>query len=192
MAQAGHHQFSFAEYVQLEADSGIKHEYLNGCVYAMSGGTPDHAGVTANIVRLLGNALDGKPCRVFSPDLRVRVQATGLGSYADVTVVCGGLEFDPEDPKRQTILNPRALVEVLSPSTEDYDRGEKLGHYQRIPSLREVVFVAHDRRELQIVRRESDGSWSRHIAGQGELARLVSLDCELGVDEIYRDPLASS
>jgi Uma2 family endonuclease len=192
MMQAGHHRFSFAEYLELEADSGTKHEYLNGCVYAMSGGTPDHAGVTANIVRLLGNALEGKPCRVFSPDLRVRVQATGLGGYADVTVVCTELEFDPEDPKRHTVLNPTALVEVLSPSTEDYDRGEKLGHYKRIPALQEVVLVAHDRHEVEVVRREADGSWSRHIAGRGERAVLASLDCALCVDDIYRDPLAAS
>jgi Uma2 family endonuclease len=184
-----HHRFSFEEYVQLEQDCGIKHEYAHGHVYAMSGGTPEHAGVAANITRLLGNALDGKPCRVFSSDLRVRAQATGLGTYADVTVICGGIELDPADPKAHTALNPTVLVEVLSPSTEDYDRGDKLGQYKQIPSLLEVVLVAHDRREVEIVRRELDGSWSRHIAGAGGLARIASLDCDLAVDAIYHDPL---
>ena len=116
----------------------------------------------------------------------------GLGTYADVTVVCGQLELDPQDPKQHTVLNPTVLVEVLSPSTEDYDRGEKLGHYKTIAALREVVFVAHDRREIEIVRRELDGSWSRHVAGQGQCARLAALGTELAVDEVYRDPLKAS
>ena len=86
-------------------------------------------------------------------------------------------------------MNPKVLVEVLSPSTEDYDRGEKLGNYKLIPSLAEVVLVAHDRREVEVVRREADGSWSRQIEKPGEVVMLTSLGCELPVDEIYRDPL---
>jgi Uma2 family endonuclease len=190
MAQTSHHRFSFAEYLQLEEDSGTKHECFQGRVYAMSGGTPEHAGIAANITRLLGNALEGKPCRVFSSDLRIRVQATGLASYADVSVICGTIEFDPDDPKRHTVLNPTVLVEVLSPSTEDYDRGEKLGSYKQVPSLGEVLLVAHDRREIEIVRREPDGSWSRHVATAGDRVQIASLGCSLGVDEIYRDPLS--
>ncbi len=189
MAQLVHHRFTFAEYVELEDYSSVRHEYLAGLVFAMAGGTPDHAGITANIARLLGNALQNRPCRVFSPDLRVRVAATGLGSYADVTVVCGKLELDPEDPKGHTVLNPQVLVEVLSPSTEDYDRGEKLGHYKQIPSLQEVMFVSHDRREVEIVRREADGSWSRTIANGTQTASLRTVQCELPLDDIYRDPL---
>ena len=186
---AAHHRFTFDEYLRVEDDSGTKHEFLGGQVYAMSGGTPEHAGVTANLVRLLGNALAGQPCRVFSPDLRVRVKATGLGTYADVTVICGRLELDPDDPKQHTALNPKVLVEVLSPSTEDYDRGDKLGSYKQIPSLDEVVLVAHDRQEIEVVRREPDGSWSRQVARAGETVRLASLDCELAVSDIYGNPL---
>ncbi|MFZ5896515.1 MAG: Uma2 family endonuclease [Myxococcota bacterium] len=191
MVQAVHHRFSFDEYVRLDEDSLTKHEFVAGQVYAMSGGTPEHAGIAANIARLLGNALAGRPCRVFSPDLRVRVKATGLGTYAGVTVICGQIEFDPEDPKRHTAINPKVLVEVLSPSTEDYDRGEKLGNYKQIPSLAEVVLVAHERREIEVVRREPDGTWSRDVLRNGESVTLTSLGCELSVDEIYRDPLAT-
>jgi Uma2 family endonuclease len=122
----------------------------------------------------------------------VRVAATGLGTYADVTVICGRLELDPADPKRHTATNPKVLVEVLSPSTEDYDRGDKLGNYKLISTLAEVVLVAHDRREIEVVRREDDGSWSRHIARAGESVELISLGCALSVSEIYRDPLAAS
>jgi Uma2 family endonuclease len=197
VAQAIHHRFSFEEYVRFEEDCGAKHEFVGGNVYAMSGGTPEHAAITANMARLLGNALDQraleqKPCRVYSPDLRVRVAATGLGTYADVTVICGHLELDPADPKRHTALNPKLIVEVLSPSTEDYDRGDKLGNYKLIPSLSEVVLVAHDRREVEIVRREDDGSWSRHIARAGDSVDLESLGCALSVAEIYRDPLTGA
>jgi Uma2 family endonuclease len=191
MAQPVHHRFTFEEYVRLEEDSSTKHEFVGGNVFAMSGGTPEHAAITANIGRLLGNALQHKPCRVFSPDLRVRVAATGLGTYPDVTVVCAKLELDPADPKQNTALNPKLIVEVLSPSTEDYDRGEKLRNYKQIPALQEVMLVAHDRHEVEIVRREEDGSWSRHIARAGETVRIASLDCELPVAEIYRNPLAS-
>jgi Uma2 family endonuclease len=192
MSRPAHHRFSYEEYVRLEGDSGIKHEYLDGSIFAMSGGTPEHAAVTANIVRLLGNALEGKPCRVFSPDLRVRAQATGLATYADVTVICGEVQLDPDDQKQHTALNPRVIVEVLSPSTEDYDRGDKLGNYKTIPSLEEVLLVSHDRREVEVVRREADGSWSRHVAHDGQAAPVRSLDCQLPVAEIYRNPLPSA
>jgi Uma2 family endonuclease len=189
---APHHRLSFEDYLRIEEDSTTKHEFVGGQVFAMPGGTPEHAGVTANITSLLTIALRGKPCRVFSPDLRVRVQATGVGTYADVTVICGQIELDPQDPKGHTALNPKLLVEVLSPSTEDYDRGEKLGGYKLIPSLHEVVLVAHDRREVEVVRREEDGSWSREIANDGGVVRLASIGCELLVSEIYRDPLRTT
>lgn len=173
----------------LETDSGAKHEFLAGQVWAMAGGTPEHAAVSMNVGALLTNALRGKPCRVYSSDLRIRVQATSLATYPDVTVVCGQVALDLEDPKKHTVSNPRVIVEVLSPSTEDYDRGEKLGHYKQIPSLAEVVLIAHDRHEVEIVRREPDGSWSRSIARAGESVRVASIECDLPVEEIYRDPL---
>lgn len=184
-----HHRFSFEEYVDLVADKGIKLEFLDGQVWAMSGATVEHARVTNNIARLIGNAIQGRPCAVFSPDLRIRAKATGLATYPDVSVVCGKPELDPDDHKGQSVVNPRVLVEVLSPSTEAYDRGEKLRHYQTIPALQEIVFAAHDRREVEVVRREADGSWSRHVFT--DVVRLASLDgVELSVADIYRDPLA--
>lgn len=191
MVQRAHHRFTFDEYVRFEEESGLKHEFLDGQVFAMSGGTPEHAAITANVARLLGNALEDRRCRVFSPDLRVRSKATGLGTYADVTVVCGALELDPDDPKGHTVTNPKLVVEVLSPSTEDYDRGEKLEHYRTIPSLAEVILVAHDRREVEVVRRENDGSWSRYVSRAGEVAHVAALACDLPVAEVYRDPLAA-
>ncbi len=192
MAHLVHHRFTFDEYVTLEQDSGVKHEFLAGQVWAMSGGSPEHAAIAVNVSTLLNVALRGKQCRTYSSDLRIRAKATGLGTYADVTVICGEVEIDPEDRKRHTALNPRLVVEVLSPSTEDYDRGAKLGHYKTIPSLAEIMLVAHDRREVEIIRREPDDSWSREIVRAGERARLLSIACELSVDEIYRDPFSAA
>jgi len=188
MGEPAHHRFTFDQYLMLEEDSGSKHEFLDGQVWAMSGGTPDHAAVAGNVLTLLNVQLIGKKCRVFTSYLRVRVAATGLGTYPDVSVICGRVELDPEDAKRHTVINPRLLVEVLSPSTEVYDRGEKLRHYQQIASVEEIVLVAHDRIEIEVVRREADGTWSRHVAGDGQTAQLSSVSCALSVREVYRDP----
>lgn len=185
-----HHRFTFEQYLLLEEDSGLKHEFLDGQVWAMAGGTPDHAAIAGNVLTMLNVQLAGKKCRVFTSDLRIRVTATGLGTYPDVSVVCGRLDRDPCDAKGNTVVNPRVLVEVLSPSTEAYDLGEKLRHYQQIEELAEVMFIAHDRREVEIVRRESDGAWSRRRYGADERAELASIGCVLPLVDVYRDPLA--
>ena len=107
-----------------------------------------------------------------------------------MSVVCGRLELDPEGVKGHTVTNPRVLFEVWSPSTDSYDRGDKLAHYQSIPSVEEVVFVAQERHEVEVVRRGSDGTWSRQVFGDGDSVGLGSLECELPVALIYRDALA--
>jgi Uma2 family endonuclease len=180
--------FSFAEYLALEEIAAVKHEFLGGHVWAMAGGSPAHAAVAANVIAALSAQLRERPCRVFTSDLRVRVLATGLGTYPDVSVVCGRHEIDPADPRGNTVTNPVVLVEVLSPSTEEYDRGEKLAHYRRIPSLAEVVLIAHDERRLEVWRRDGE-RWTVDVFRAGERARLASLGCELAIDEVYRDPL---
>ncbi|MCK6545348.1 Uma2 family endonuclease [Myxococcota bacterium] len=181
-------RFTFDEYVQLEATSVIKHEFLGGHVWAMAGGSPEHAGIAGNVTTTLSVQLRGRPCRVFSSDLRVRVAETGLGTYPDVTVICGRIELDPSDTTGHTAINPKLVVEVLSPSTEDYDRGEKLAHYKRIPSLDEIVLVAHDERRLEVWRREGD-LWTLVVIRGDAIAPLTQLGCELALAEVYRDPL---
>ena len=179
---------SFEDYLKEEAASPTRHEWLRGDVYAMAGGSPEHAAVAANVVALLSALLRARPCRVYTSDARLRVVETGLATYPDVSVVCGRLETDVEDPL--AITNPLLLVEVLSPTTEAYDRGAKFAHYRRIPSLREVVFVAHRERRLEVYRRDAVGRWVLYEAGAGEAVELESLGGELVVDEVYRDPLA--
>jgi Uma2 family endonuclease len=183
-----HRKYTLAEYVRLEEYANVRHEFADGQIYAMAGGTPEHGTYTANVIGSLTAALAGRRCRVQTSDVRIRIVATGLDTYPDASVVCGSDERDREDPL--AIVNPTLLLEVLSPSTEEYDRGEKLEHYKRIPALREVVFVAHDERTIEVVRREADGSWSVIRAGAGESVTLSSLACELSVDAVYRDPLA--
>jgi Uma2 family endonuclease len=191
MALPARQRFTFDEYLVLEEIAEVKHEFLGGEVWAMAGGSPEHAAIIGNVTTLLNVQLCGQRCRVHTTELRVRVKATGLGTYPDVTV-CGRLERDPDDRTGHTATNPRVIVEVLSPSTEDYDRGEKLSHYQAIESLQEVVLVAHDRHEIEVVRREPGGTWSRHVYGPGQAARLTALSCDLAVAEVYRDPLADA
>jgi Uma2 family endonuclease len=182
--------YTRAEYIALERSAKEKHEYLDGNIYAMAGGSREHALYAANVVTLLSVALRGRPCAAHTSDLRIRVVDTGLDTYPDVSVICGQPELDPDD--KHAVNNPIVLVEVTSPSTEDYDRGEKLAHYKRIPSLREVVFVSHREKLVEVIRREEDGSWSRHEARHGRGAKLESIECELPVDEVYGDPLATA
>lgn len=191
MSLVARQRFSFQEYVRLEAMSTVKHEFLDGQVWAMAGGTPEHAAIAVNVSTLLSTALRGRPCRVFSSDLRIRIQATGLGTYPDVSVVCGQLELDPEDPDRTTVVNPSLIVEVLSPSTETYDRGEKLSHYKRIPSLREIVLIAYDEHRLEIWRRDGD-RWNLTVRCGAESAPLQGLGCVLPLSEVYRNPFGDA
>lgn len=182
-----HHRFTFDDYLRVEEDSIIRHEFLDGRIWAMAGGTPAHARICANVIALLNVALGARRCAVFTTDLRIRVCATGLATYPDVSVICGQVELDPADPKRHTALNPSLLVEVLSPSTEDYDRGEKLENYQQIGSLEEVMLVSHDEHKIVVWRRSGAG-WqaTEHRDGVVPLA----IGCELAVSAIYRDPMA--
>jgi Uma2 family endonuclease len=180
-----------AEYLALEAESPTKHEWLDGVIYDMSGGTPDHAGLAAAVLIALGNQLRGKRCRVYTADLKVRVLATGLSTYADVSVVCGALEVDPSDKNAAT--NPVVVVEVLSDSSEAYDRGEKFGHYRRIPSLAEYVLVSQRSPRIEVFRKNEAGKWVlAEEASAGEVAPLLSIGCALSVDEVYLDPLGQS
>lgn len=187
VAQTAHHRFSFDEYLRFEAENPARHEFLDGTVWAMSGGTPEHAAVAAKVLALVTAQLGDRKCRAFSSDLRIRVRATGLASYPDGSVVCGKIELDPEDARNHTVTNPIVIVEVLSPSTEAYDLGVKLSHYQQIEALREVLFVAHDRHEVTVVRRDAD-RWTSEVST--ETVTLHSIGCTLSVAEIFRDPLA--
>jgi Uma2 family endonuclease len=143
--------------------------------------------LSAAMIGFFERKLAGSSCYPFSSDLRIRIRATGLATYPDVTVVCGDLERDPQDPN--AAVNPVVLVEVLSASTEEYDRGEKSAHYRKIPSLREYLLVSHRERRIDRWRRD-DGEWELEGAGSGEVLHLAALGIDLAVDAVYeRSPL---
>ncbi|MEO8183956.1 MAG: Uma2 family endonuclease [Deltaproteobacteria bacterium] len=177
------HRYTFHDYLSLEAGSTVRHEFLAGEIYAMAGGTPQHAALAMAVGAALVTQTRGGPYRVHSSNLRVRVLVTGLTTYPDVTVVCGPYETDPQD--KNTIVNPRVLVEIMSDSTEDYDRGEKLESYQRIGSLDAIVLVAHREQLLEVFERQSDSTWRRSEAPIGASLRIGVLGATLSVDEIY-------
>lgn len=184
MAQRlAHHLFSYAEYLELERTSGVRHAWLAGQVFALAGGTPEHARLSARVVAALLRLAAPRGCEVFTSNLKVRVSATGLATYPDAAVVCGELVRASDDPN--AVTNPVLVVEVLSPNTEAYDRGEKLWHYQQIPSVHAVVFVSQDARRLEIRRREPDGSWSREVAEGTGRVLLRELDGQLDIEAVY-------
>ena len=183
--------YSYEEYVRFEDANPARHEYIEGHILAMAGGTPAHARLQAAVLFAIERRLEGRPCQPFPSDLRVRIAATGMVTYPDVTVVCGTVETAPED--RHAAVNPTLIVEVLSDHTGAYDRGEKFEHYRKIPTLKHYVLVSHRERRIEIRQLESNGNWSQHGAGRGESFPLPSLGIELTVDEIYdRSPLTSS
>jgi Uma2 family endonuclease len=185
-------RMTYAEYLAFEAAADTKHEYLNGEVFAMAGGTITHGALAMAMGAALSNALRDRPCRVLSSDVRVRSKATGLATYPDVTVVCQKIETDDDDA--QGVLNPRLIVEVLSDSTEGYDRGAKAAHYRRIASLREYVLVAQGEPLVEVYRRNERGNWELFVeARRGDRVELTSCGepIVLEVDAIYRDPLAA-
>jgi Uma2 family endonuclease len=184
-------QITYEEYLAQEAVSATKHEYLAGAVYAMAGGTPEHARLQANVIIALGAALRGRPCAVYSSDLRVRIDATDRTTYPDVSVVCGAMETSRIDP--HAVTNPTLLVEVTSESTEADDRGDKFAHYRHIPSLREYVVVSGKSQRIEVYRRNDRDKWELGSEGTpGESVQLTSVDVRVDVAEIYANPLAAT
>ena len=174
------------EYLRRERDASERHEYYHGEVFAMAGGSPDHSLICANVASEIGARLKGGPCKVYESSLRVRVPRTTLYTYPDVSVICGERQFDPLDTNRETVLNPALIVEVLSPSTESWDRGGKFQNYRQIESLREYVLVSTDKPLVETVLRQPDGTWNyAPTAGREARAALRSLGIELPAAEIY-------
>jgi len=145
------------QYLAIEREAEFKSEYCDGEMFAMAGAGEAHNQLVANLVAGLHSQFRSRPCRVYPSDMRVRVRTTGLYTYPDVVVVCGERRF--LDDRRDTLLNPGLLIEVLSSSTEAYDRGRKFENYQSIESLREYLLVASDRIHVDLYTRQPDGRW---------------------------------
>ena len=175
-------RMSYAEYLAFERSAEGKHEWVNGEVYAMAGGTPEHARLAMAVGIQLAAQFGPRGYRVYSSDLRVRIRATGRATYPDVTVVCGPSERDPEDG--DAITNPTLIVEVLSPTTEGDDRGNKWQHYRRLTSLRAYVLVDASEERVEVFTRSGEG-WLLREAGPGEKVELGLFDAQLEADALY-------
>jgi Uma2 family endonuclease len=175
---------SAEEYLEIERKAEHKSEFYAGEMFAMAEASANHNVLVWNLIAQLSRQLGSGPCRGFPSDMRV-CTPTGLHTYPDVVVVCGEPQF--LDNRRDTLLNPTLLVEVLSPSMEGYDQGRKFEHYRSLPSLREYLVVASDRRHLDLYRRQEGDQWLLSSAGTGgeEAMELRSADCRLHVRELY-------
>ncbi|MCY2993196.1 MAG: Uma2 family endonuclease [Planctomycetota bacterium] len=172
------------EYLTRERRAETKSEYFRGEVFAMPGASRAHNLIVGNLVTALNLRLRDRECEAYPSDMRVKVSPTGLYTYPDVTVVCGEPEF--EDAEVDTLLNPKVLVEVLSPSTADYDRGGKFTHYRRLPSLHEYVLISQDRPLVEHYVRQGPDEWL--LTEQSSLQEtlvLPSIQCQLPLSEIY-------
>ncbi len=172
------------EYLAIERQAEIKSEYYDGEMFMMAGASREHNLINTNITGFLQPQLRHKPCEIYANDMRVRVPATGLYTYPDIVVVCGEPEF--EDEHVDTLLNPTLLVEVLSDSTERYDRGKKATHYRSVETLREYLLVAQDEYKIERYARQADGDWRlTDFRTPDARVELASIACVLELSEVY-------
>ena len=173
-----------ADYLTLERRAETKSEYLNGTIYAMSGASRNHNRITVNLARRLGNQLSGTPCEPFVNDMRVKVSPTGLYTYPDAVVACGEPRF--EGQHLDTLLNPAVVIEVLSNSTEAYDRGEKFAHYRALESLTDYLLIAQGKPRVEHYQRQADGQWLYSVAdGLEAQIEIAAIGSALRLAEIY-------
>ncbi|MBX3190048.1 MAG: Uma2 family endonuclease [Labilithrix sp.] len=180
MSTARRYRHTYGDYLQLERASPLKLEFSDGEIFAMAGGTPEHGALAMQFVRLVSASLS-KACTVYSSDVKVRVAATDLATYPDVSIVCGAVERAADDPN--AVTNPRFLVEVTSPSTEDYDRGDKLSQYKQLPSLETVLLISHRRQQVTVVSRQGNAWIEREVRGGERVS--VGEGISFDVTELY-------
>lgn len=186
MAAEPHAGMTVEEYLAFERVSAEKHEYRDGEIVAMTGASYAHNLLVMNAGASLHTRLRGKPYRVLPSDLRVYIPHSRLFTYPDLTVVCGQPRFS--DARQDTLLNPQIIIEVLSPSTQGYDHGEKFRHYRSIESLREYVLIEQDSQQIEHFARQSDNLWLlSDVTGSGATLHLPTLDCAIPFAEIYEE-----
>jgi Uma2 family endonuclease len=171
-------------YLEYERTSDERHEYLNGQIYALAGASANHNLIVGNVYASLHAQLRKRPCVTYPSDMRLKIKQTGLYTYPDISVVCGAPEF--EDDKHDTLLNPILLIEVLSPSTENYDRGKKFQHYRTLESLHEFLLIAQDSYRVEHYVRQENDQWLLTDINQSDaVLELGSIDCKLVIAELY-------
>lgn len=184
MSALPQHHLTPQEYLDLERGQEQKHEYWNGQIYLMSGASARHNLITANVIAVLHLQLRGRSCSVYPSDMKVRIPATGLYTYPDALVVCGKAEF--EDNKEDVLLNPTMIVEVLSKSTEHYDRGAKFQNYRTLPSLQEYLLIAQNEQRLEHYTRQSNTEWLlSEVTDPNSTIYMPSIGCKLAIADLY-------
>lgn len=176
--------YTVAEYLEYDNNSPIKNEYVDGQIIAMLGGSSNHSLISMAIGRILDTQLLDRPCKVYNSDMGVEVDADTMYAYPDVTVVCGDSQY--KNDRGAWLLNPTVIIEVLSPSTENYDRGEFLAYYREMTSLREYLIVAQDRMQVEHYVRQENGWLLTVIRGSAGIVHIPSIDCELALADVYR------
>ena len=190
METAAKQHLTTQEYLAIERNAEIKSEFLDGEMFAMAGGTRRHSRIKVKLIGALEQRLSGSPCQVLDSDMRVKIEATGLYTYPDVSVACGDLRF--EDEREDTLLNPKLIVEVLSDSTAAWDRGEKFWHYRQLQSLLEYVLVSQDIL-IEHYTRQSDDTWLLEtVQDRDAILQLKSIKCSVPLAEIYEADERSS
>ena len=177
--------FTEDEYLARERVSARKHEYFAGDIFAMTGASEQHNVIASNVNASLHRQLRGRSCRVYPSDMRLKIEQTGLNTYPDITVVCGRPQFaDPQ--KRDTLLNPTVLIEILSPSTERYDRGMKFQHYRTVESLQEYILIAQDAHHVERYMRHEQHEWIlTEVSGLDATLPIASLSATLELADVY-------
>jgi Uma2 family endonuclease len=184
MSAEPHRRVSLEDYMAAERQAETKSEYLSGEVFAMSGASRQHNLIVWNLSGTLYAQLKGRGCEAYVGDMRVHIPATGLYTYPDIAVACGEPRF--EDAALDTLLNPTLLIEVLSPSTEGYDRGKKAAHYRTLDSLREYVLVSQEEARVELLTRQKEGHWLLSEASRlDETVTLSSIGCTLRLADVY-------
>jgi len=176
-------RFTPQDYLALERKSETRSEYYKGEIFAMSGASREHNLIAGNVNAEIRDQILDRPCESYPSDMRVSIEATGLYTYPDVSVVCGEPRF--QDSEVDTLLNPTVIIEVLSPTTEAYDRGVKFRHYRRIGSLREVVLISQDRMMVERFTRRGNDWVLSDITDPDQVLKLESIGCRIPLNRIY-------
>jgi Uma2 family endonuclease len=172
------------EYLAIERKASYRSEFYRGEMFAMAGATREHNLITGNAFRQIGNQLESRPCEVYSTDMRVRITPTGLFTYPDVVIACGGPQF--VDDQDDVLLNPTVLIEVLSPSTASYDRGDKAVHYRKLESLQELLLIEQEYPAVDHYIRQPSGDWLlKQPEGLASVIELPSINCRLTFSDLY-------
>lgn len=172
------------EYLAQERSGNIRNEYFGGDVFAMAGGSETHNLIAGNTYASLHAQFRQRPCRVYPSDMRVKISQSGLYTYPDISIVCGQPQF--EDDHRDTLLNPMVIIEVLSPSTESYDRGKKFQNYRMIPALQEYLLISQDTRHMEHYVRQPDNHWLlSEVSGANDTILMPSVESRLTVLDVY-------